>query len=285
LSAVNDAPVNTTPAAQNTAEDTPLVLSVANGNAIVISDVDAGSNPVRVTIGAAHGVLTLAGTTNLTFLTGDGTADATIAFTGTLTDINAALDGLQYDPATGYVGSDTLTVTADDQGNTGDGGSLSTSNTVAINVDYVNAAPVLSGANDLTAIAEDALANPGTLVSALIAGHVSDADAGALRGIAVTAVDDSHGTWEYSTNAGGAWTAFGSLSESSARLLAADANTYVRFVPDANWNGTVMGGITFRAWDQTSGTAGSTADASSNGGTTAFSSATASASITVRTRR
>src|SRR5439155_479254 len=54
-----------------------------------------------------------------------------------------------------------------------------------------------------------------------------------------------------------------------------------RFVPNANWNGTVSGGITFRAWDQTSGTAGSTANVSTNGGTTAYSSATASASITV----
>src|SRR5206468_9363557 len=39
--------------------------------------------------------------------------------------------------------------------------------------------------------------------------------------------------------------------------------------------------VTFRAWDQTSGTAGSTADVSTNGGTTAYSSATATASITV----
>src|SRR4029079_15366851 len=45
----------------------------------------------------------------------------------------------------------------------------------------------------------------------------------------------------------------------AARLLAADANTYVRFVPNADWNGTVTNGIVFRAWDQTSGTAGSTA--------------------------
>ena len=77
------------------------------------------------------------------------------------------------------------------------------------------------------------------------------------------------------------WTAFGSPSDASARLLAADANTYVRFVPNANWNGTVAGGISFRAWDRSSGTAGGTANTSSNGGTTAFSGATASANITV----
>src|SRR5262249_11221432 len=64
-------------------------------------------------------------------------------------------------------------------------------------------------------------------------------------------------------------------------LLAADASTYVRFVPNANWNGTVLSGITFRAWDQSSGAAGATGDTTVNGGITAFSSATASADITV----
>src|SRR5262249_31291681 len=59
---------------------------------------------------------------------------------------------------------------------------------------------------------------------------------------------------------GSTWTAFGSPSVSAALLLAADANTYVRFVPNVNWNGTVTNGIVFRAWDQTSGTAGGTAD-------------------------
>ncbi len=112
-----------------------------------------------------------------------------------------------------------------------------------------NSAPVLSGANNLTAINEDPGSNPGTLVSALISGQVTDA--GALTGIAVTAVDNTNGTWQYSTNSGGAWTAFGTPSATTARLLAADANTYVRFVPNANWNGTVSTGITFRAWDQT----------------------------------
>ncbi|HTT38056.1 MAG TPA: cadherin-like domain-containing protein, partial [Burkholderiales bacterium] len=143
-----------------------------------------------------------------------------------------------------------------------------------------NQAPVLSGANNLTAINEDPSSNPGTLVSSLISGKVSDPDTGALSGIAVTLVDNTNGTWQYSTNGGSTWTAFGTPSNSAALLLAADANTYVRFVPNANWNGTVSG-LTFRAWDQTSGTAGSTYDTTSNGGTTAFSSATATANITV----
>ncbi|MGO9111654.1 MAG: DUF4347 domain-containing protein, partial [Thermoguttaceae bacterium] len=144
-----------------------------------------------------------------------------------------------------------------------------------------NHAPVLSGANNLNTISENPVANAGTLVSALIAGQVTDADPGALSGIAVTAVDNTNGVWQYSTNGGSSWTNFGSPSTGSALLLAADANSYVRFVPNANWNGTVSPGITFCAWDQTSGTAGGIANTTTNGGSTAFSSATASASITV----
>ena len=148
-------------------------------------------------------------------------------------------------------------------------------------VSFTNSAPVLSGANNLASILEDPSSNNGTLVSSLISGQVTDADPGAVSGIAVTAVDNTNGTWQYTTNAGGQWNSFGTPSAAASRLLTADGNTYVRFVPNANWNGTVNNGITFRAWDQTTGTAGNTADTSSNGGTTAFSSATASASVTV----
>ena len=123
-----------------------------------------------------------------------------------------------------------------------------------------NTAPTLAGANNLASISEDQTGNGGTLVSALIAGQISDPDPGALTGIAVTGVDDSNGTWEYTTDGGGNWHALDSVSENSARLLASDANTYVRFVPNANWNGTVNSGLTFHAWDQTEGTAGSTMD-------------------------
>jgi len=128
-----------------------------------------------------------------------------------------------------------------------------------INVASVNDAPVLTGAIDLDTIDEDPASNPGTLVSGLLAGQVGDSDAGALTGIAVTAVDNTNGAWEYSIDGGSSWNAFGNPSAAAARLLAADGNTFVRFAPNPNWNGTVTDGITFHAWDQTSGTAGGTA--------------------------
>ena len=51
------------------------VFSSANGNLIAITDLDAGGNPVRVTLGVGQGTLTLSTTANLSFTAGDGTGD------------------------------------------------------------------------------------------------------------------------------------------------------------------------------------------------------------------
>ncbi|WP_293129495.1 esterase-like activity of phytase family protein, partial [Microcoleus sp. bin38.metabat.b11b12b14.051] len=154
-----------------------------------------------------------------------------------------------------------------------------------------NNAPVLdnSGSPVLTAINEDVLpaSNTGSLVSALITGAVTDPDTADTQGIAVTATDNSNGSWEYSTNSGATWTAFGTPSTAAARLLAGTAS--IRFVPNADYNGTPN--ITYQAWDGTttnSGTItftnGGTADIStpsSIGGLAAFSRASETATITV----
>ena len=152
-------------------------------------------------------------------------------------------------------------------------------NTASVTV--TNAAPTVAGANNPTGINEDETTNAGTLVSVLIAGHVTEPDSGQEQGIAVTAVDNANGAWEYSLDGGANWTAFGSPTAAAARLLAADADNRVRLVPASNFNGTVDPGVTFRAWDRTSGADGGTADTATNGGSTAFSSATAAAKVTV----
>ena len=281
ITAVNDAPTNNLPPAQAIASNTSLVFSVGNGNLISISDVDTGAEPVQVTLTAANGTVTLNGTSGLTFIGGDGVGDASMTFTGTVATINARLDGLRFDPDNAFSGSTTLAITTNDLGNTGAGGPQSDGGAGIINVSFVNTAPGLSGANDLLPTMEDFTTDAGTAVTALLLGQVSDPDPGAVRGIAVTAVDNSNGRWEYSVNGGSAWSVFGNPAPGTARLLAADAATFVRFQPDANWNGTVANGITFRAWDQTAGANGDTADATVNGGASAFSSAWARASVNV----
>ncbi|MDY7229133.1 Ig-like domain-containing protein [Hyalangium rubrum] len=141
IAATNDAPVNTVPGPQTTPEDTPLVFSPANGNPVSIADPDAGTEPVQVTLTVTNGTLTLGSTPGLTFTEGDGASDTKVTFTGTQADINAALAGLTFTPDANYNGPATLTLTTNDQGNSGDGGPLSDTDTVEINVTPVNDAP------------------------------------------------------------------------------------------------------------------------------------------------
>ena len=138
---------------------------------------------------------------------------------------------------------------------------------------FSNTAPTLSSANNLPAIHENPATNNGVLVGALIAGQTTDPDTGQTIGIAVTGVNNTNGDWQYSTDNGTTWTDIGTPTNSSALLLANDGMTRVRFVPSMDSSGLVSPGITFRAWDGFSGTAGTTADTSTNGGSTAFSSA------------
>jgi hypothetical protein len=147
VAAVNDAPVNTVPGGQTVNEDTALVFTGAN--AISISDVDANGGTETVTLSVASGALTLSGTTGLVFGTGDGTADSTMTFTGTVSDINTALNGLSYQGNLNFNGSDTLNITTNDNGNTGSGGALSATSSVVIGVTAVNDAPVVTAGHTL----------------------------------------------------------------------------------------------------------------------------------------
>ena len=104
IAAVNDAPVNIVPGSQQTAGGSPLVFDAAHGNAIHIQDVDAGGGQLLVTLSADHGLLRLSRVAGLTFMNGTANGSATLTFTGTLSDINAALDGLVYEAAANYVG-------------------------------------------------------------------------------------------------------------------------------------------------------------------------------------
>ncbi len=139
-----------------------------------------------------------------------------------------------------------------------------------------NVAPVLTGANNLPTIDEDNIGNTGMLVSDLIAGKFADSDTVHGLGIAVTALTGNHGTWQFSIDGGTTWVNFGSVSDASARLLSASPTDRVRYCPDMQDGSTAT--MTFRAWDQTDGgTTGTTANVSTNGGSTAYSDTTATA--------
>jgi hypothetical protein len=141
---VNDAPAVTTQGPLTVLEDTDVTISAANANRIAVSDVDLGSGKLLVTLSVDHGTLRLFRTTGLVFSTGDGVNDRTMTFSGGLSAVNLALDGMIYTPDPGYVGMDTLSVELDDQGSTGTGGPMMTSQDLPITVTPANDAPVLT---------------------------------------------------------------------------------------------------------------------------------------------
>ena len=193
---------------------------------------------------------------------------------------SASFDFRAWDQSSGSAGT-----YADVATNGGTTAFSAATDTASVNVSAVNDAPVLddTGTMTLTNVVEDDPNPPGDTVASILlsAGgdRITDVDAGALEGIAVTGVDDSNGTWQYSTDAGGSWNDFGAVADGAAVLL--DTAARVRFVPGASYTGP-SGDLHFRAWDQTAGVNGQTGvDATTNGGTTAFSTASETASLSV----
>jgi hypothetical protein len=138
VNAINDAPVNHVPGSQNAPLNGTLVFSAANSNLISISDVDAGTDPLQVTLKATDGTLTLSGTSGLSFIAGDGTGDALMTFTGSIADINAALNGM----SNLAFGSGVIEITTNDLGHNGAGGPLTDIDTIQVTV-IDNLAPLL----------------------------------------------------------------------------------------------------------------------------------------------
>ena len=148
----------------------------------------------------------------------------------------------------------------------------------------VNRAPVLTDSDPtLAGITEDDVDGAGQLVSAIVDSDlthaITDAD-GDTGGIALigTAVTSGNGTWQYSIDGGANWNDVGAVSASQAILLRADDR--LRFVPDGE--NAATGSVAYRAWDQTAGAAGDTGvDTTTNGGSTALSTASDTATISV----
>lgn len=91
---------------------------------------------------AAGGTMSLGNTTGLTFSEGDGTDDQRMVFTALWFAIDNALSaGATYKPASGYVGSDTLRLFLDDQGQIGLGGAKFDEKLIAINIGAINHRP------------------------------------------------------------------------------------------------------------------------------------------------
>ncbi|MGL5080025.1 MAG: beta strand repeat-containing protein, partial [Microcoleaceae cyanobacterium] len=165
--AVNDPPVNTVPSDQTPiASDlgSPIIFSAATGNSISVEDVDSGTNSILVSLTTVNGsTLTVGTTTDGVTITGNSTSNITLG--GSVDRINPILNGFQVSLGPVFLQSgDTVTVTANDLGNTGSGGPGIDTSTIAINAP--NLPPIAQDDNVLirqdtrrTILASELLAN------------------------------------------------------------------------------------------------------------------------------
>lgn len=294
------APVNDAPTMTNGDSDTVGALDsnddAANGAGTrvalgTVADLLTGSGLHDNDSGASTGMA-------LTGIAGDGLLEYNIGGSWvTITSVSAsaalllASDAqLRYTPALNSTTTATLTFHAWDQTGAGsNGGSVDLSGGSATGgataystetvsrswtVAHANDAPTLDTfTSDLGAIDSNDTerATAITVATLLSNAEVSDVDASASSGIAVSALSGS-GTWEY--NSGSGWVTFGTVSDSAARLLPSSAS--VRYTPALDETGSPA--ITFNAWDQTAGSG--TADLATTGDTTAYSTASHVASFT-----
>ena len=143
---LNDAPVNTVPGTQ--VLDVNHKLAIAG---LAVADPDAGAAAITTTLSVAHGTLTVDAFGGVG-VAGSGTG--TVTLTGSVAQINAALaaaGNVVYAPAQGFSGADTLTMTTNDNGHSGNAGALSDTDVVKItvnNVDHPDAPVIGTPGND-----------------------------------------------------------------------------------------------------------------------------------------
>ena len=290
---VNDVPVLTAPIT------TPSLGSIdehATKTFALTTIINNGTGTTTVTdvdLNAVIGGIALTGTT--------GSGDWAYSLDGTtFTDIGTvsptsslllpSTASLQYTP-TGtsaetativYRAWDTTNGTSTTKVDTSSNGSATAfsaaTGTAALTVTS-NIAPVLTAAtpslgsiaaNATTTISLVTFINNGTGTTT-----ITDADSGAVvGGIALTGVSGG-GTWAYSLD-GTTFTNVGTVSATAALLL--PSNAELKYTAGAN---SETATITYCAWDTYTGTAGTTADTTTNGGLTAFSTASDTAKLSV----
>lgn len=193
---------------------------------------------------------------------------------GTFTQSDIDADNIKYTPHANANGTDSFGFNVSD-------GTSSINNTFHIAITAINDAPTMNAAVVTLPGTDEDTTSTVTPVSAVLseAGY-ADVDFGSLSGIAIHGTW-GNGTWQYSTDSV-SWNNVGVVSGYAALLLS--SLSYLRYVPDGLNGETAF--LTFRAWDQTHGSESAnwvrcTADTTTNGGGTAYSSATAAAGVTV----
>ncbi|MDF1622993.1 MAG: DUF4347 domain-containing protein [Pseudohongiella nitratireducens] len=202
-------------------------------------------------------------------------------------------DLLYYQPSTNTNGDDVTAFTfrawdqtngqgsgdmADTTSNGDDTAYSTATDTVTVDIAPVNDAPSLTDDATVTLDAiDDNTTSDAVLVSTLLSdANYADIDTGDGSGIAVVGRSGS-GAWQYKASDDSDWSDMPAvLTDTSAFRL--DAQTEIRYEADGSNGETAI--LSFRAWDQDSGSVGAGA-ATSQGGTNAFSSEKATVSLIV----
>ena len=284
--AVNQPPSVLVPSLQSDPMNTPVLFSSRRGNPIVIHDLDAGNYDLQVTLSTNAGSMILGSVVGLVFQSGTQ-GSMVFSFTGSLANLNTALDGLVYSPPFGFVGTAWLQVQVNDLGHSGVGGPKIDTELIPIHVFSTPPRIIGSPVFTLGPLVESVPSreNLGTTVPAILASAgpnaIVDSDIGAVQGLALVGADVSSGLWQYSTNGGLSWSTLGKVSETSATVLTSTSNDLIRFLPSQGFHGKAS--IQIKAWDTTDGRAsGSTfVDLGSQSSLSAYSAESAMVTISV----
>ncbi|HAC91331.1 MAG TPA: hypothetical protein DCF63_11995, partial [Planctomycetaceae bacterium] len=135
---LNRPPVNVVPDTQSVIQGGLLAFHSAAGNRISLSDPDAATSSLQVTLSTSKGLLSLLKPGAVRFVKGDGLADSEMVFPGSQAKINEALSSIYYVSPANYTGAAKLSITTNDLGGTGRGGPKSDTDTVTININPIS---------------------------------------------------------------------------------------------------------------------------------------------------
>jgi uncharacterized delta-60 repeat protein len=250
--------------------------AITTGQAAALADftvADVDSTDLSLTLTATNGVIN--------GLTDAYPATTGIQLSGTAEQINAAIAGATFTATAAGAASINLSLS--------DGTALAVTGSYNLTASLpLSSAPVLDSTASpaLPSVLEGATNPTGITVAALVVdGSITDPDGTATEAIAITGLNTTLGSWQYSTDSGVNWLNIrADLINSSTNelaLLLAPTDS-VRLLPFGDLNGSLSNAITFRAWDMSTGTAGQYATiASTGGGSTAFSTVSDTASLVV----
>jgi gliding motility-associated-like protein len=196
-----------------TSEDQPITFTALGSNQIFVTDYD--NDPQTVTITVTGGSLSLSGIAGLSFTNGDGTSDDAMTFSGSVSDVNAALNNAIFMPGSNFNGTAIIQVSTTD-------GLGTDAKTITVAVSPVNDNPEI---NDVNVVGTED--NTITFLASYFTNAYSDLDADALNKIKIITLPP-----------------FGTLNLSGVAVLAGQEIPAAQlgnltYVPDANWNGAI----------------------------------------------